>query len=114
MNLKQKIADHKCVVGSWLNTASPITAELMASIGFDFLTVDLEHCAIDLAVVQSLFQAMKAGNPTCIPLVRLPGHTYAETKRFMDAGAGGVIAPLINLPEQAEEIVQAVKYPPRG
>lgn len=114
MNLKQKIIDHHYVVGSWINTASPITAELMASTGFDFLTVDLEHCAIELSEVQSLFQAMKAGNPSCSPLARLQGHSYAETKRIMDAGAGGVIAPLINSPEQAEEIIQAVKYPPRG
>ncbi len=114
MNLKQKITDHHYVIGSWINTASPITAELMASTGFDFLTVDMEHCAIELGAVQSLFQAMKAGNASCTPLVRLQGHSYAETKRLMDAGAGGVIAPLINLPEQAEEIIQAVKYPPRG
>lgn len=113
-NLKNKIKDTKYVVGSWINTASPVVAELMASIGFDYLTVDAEHSAIDLTTVQALFQAIRSGSSSCTPLVRLPGHSYAETKRFMDAGAGGVIAPLINLPEQAEEIIRAVKYPPRG
>lgn len=101
-------------MGSWINTASPITAELMSSIGFDFLTIDLEHSAIDLPTVQLLFQAIKAGDPYCAPLVRLMGHDYAEIKRYMDAGAKGVIAPLINKPEEAEEVLQAVKYPPRG
>lgn len=114
VNLKQKIKDNKYVVGSWINSASPIVAELMASTGFDFLTVDVEHSAIDLGATQCLFQAIKAGNPLCAPLVRLKGHSYAETKRFMDAGADGIIAPLINSPEQAEEIIRAVKYPPQG
>lgn len=112
--LKQKITDNKYIVGSWINTASPIVAELMASVNFDYLTIDVEHSAIDLANVQSLFQAIRAGSPSCFPLVRLPDHSYAATKRYMDAGAGGVIAPLINRPEQAEEIIQAVKYPARG
>jgi len=113
-NLKQKIRNQQCLVGSWINTASPITAELMASIGFDFLTVDVEHSAIDIATVQLLFQAMRSGNPSCTPLVRLQGHSYSETKRYMDAGAGGVVAPLVNKPEEAEEVIHAVKYPPRG
>ncbi|HEY3248782.1 MAG TPA: aldolase/citrate lyase family protein [bacterium] len=102
------------VVGSWVNSASPIAAELMAAAGFDFLTVDAEHSAIDLPQAQVLFQAIRSGNPVCAPLVRLPGHDYATIKRYMDAGAGGVIAPLINTPEHAAEVVSAVKYPPQG
>lgn len=102
------------MIGSWINTASPIVAELMAVSGFDFLTVDVEHSAIDLVQTQVLFQAIRSGNPTCAPLVRLAGNIYAETKRFLDAGAAGVIAPFINSREQAQELVQSVKYPPDG
>ena len=61
-----------------------------------------------------LFQAIKAGNPECKPMVRLAGNSYDETKRYLDAGAMGVIAPLINTAEQAKELVRSVKYPPIG
>ena len=112
--LLQVLRTGSCVVGSWINTGSPIVAELMAAVGFDFLTVDAEHSAVDVPQAQVLFQAIRAGNPDCAPLVRLPGKDYATTKRYLDAGAVGVIAPLINSAEQARELVQAVKYPPQG
>lgn len=86
----------------------------MAACGFDFLAVDAEHSAVDLPQAQALFQAIRAGNPDCAPLVRLPGVDYAGTKRYMDAGAAGVIAPFVNTPEDAREVVRAVKYPPEG
>ena len=114
MNIKEKLANKQLCIGSWINTASPVVAELMSSTGFDFLTVDAEHSAIDLAGAQALFQAIKSGNPDCAPLVRLAGNIYAETKRYMDSGATGVIAPFINTAEQAMELVRAVKYPPDG
>lgn len=114
MNLKQKMTENRAVIGSWINSASPIVAELMATVGFDFLTVDVEHSAVDLVQAQALFQAMRSGNPQCAPLVRLAGNNYSETKRFLDAGAAGVIAPFINTAEQAHELIRAVKYPPLG
>jgi 2-keto-3-deoxy-L-rhamnonate aldolase RhmA len=101
MNIKEKLQESRPVLGSWLNTASPVVAELMATSGFDFLTVDVEHSPVDLPQAQSLFQAIKAGSAACAPLVRLAGNCYADNKRFLDAGASGVIAPLINNAEQA-------------
>lgn len=114
MFFKERLKDGQPVIGSWINTASPVAAELMATAGFDFLTVDVEHSAVDLVQTQALFQAIRSGNPGCAPLVRLAGNVYAETKRYLDAGAVGVIAPFINTGEQAEELVRAVKYPPIG
>lgn len=113
-NLRQVLQTGGYVVGSWINTCSPIVAELMAATGFDFLAVDVEHSAADVPQAQVLFQAICAGNPDCVPLVRLPGHDYATTKRYLDAGAIGVIAPLVNTAEQASEVVRAAKYPPQG
>jgi len=112
--LRQILQSDGHVIGSWINTGSPITAELMAVAGFDFLTVDVEHSAINVPQAQSLFQAIRSGNPDCTPLVRLPGNDYATTKRFLDAGASGVIAPLIRTADQAREVVSAAKYPPEG
>ena len=114
MLFRERLKDGQPVIGSWINTASPVAAELMATAGFDFLTVDVEHSAVDLVQAQALFQAIRSGNPGCAPLVRLAGNVYAETKRFLDAGALGVIAPFINSREEAEELVRAVKYPPMG
>jgi 2-dehydro-3-deoxyglucarate aldolase len=114
VNIRKLLQSGKPAIGSWINSASPIIAELMASTGFDFLTVDAEHSAVDLVQAQMLFQAIKSGNPQCAPLVRLAGNCYADTKRYLDAGASGVIAPFINTAEQARELIRSVKYPPVG
>jgi 2-dehydro-3-deoxyglucarate aldolase len=102
------------MIGSWINTASPIVAEIMSAAGFDFLVVDAEHSAVDVPQALQIFQAIKAGNPLCKPFVRLAGNQYSETKRYLDAGAVGVIAPLINTAEEAMELIRSVKYQPLG
>jgi len=112
--MRSRLASGVPMIGSWLNTASPIVAELMAACGFDFIAVDAEHSAVDLPRTQGLFQAIRSGNPDCAALVRLPGTDYSVTKRYMDAGAAGVIAPMVSTPEEAREVVRAVKYPPLG
>ena len=112
--LKEILKTRGFLLGSWLNSGSPVIAEIMAASGLDFVVADAEHSAIDVPQAQALFQAIKAGNPGCVPLVRLPGNSYAENKRYLDAGAMGVIAPLINTAEEARELVRSVKYPPLG
>ena len=102
------------IIGSWINTASPVVAEVMSASGFDYLVVDAEHSAVDMNDCLHLFQAIKAGNPNCKPMVRMPGNAYQDTKRYLDAGAMGVIAPLITTREEAELLVHSTKYPPQG
>jgi 2-dehydro-3-deoxyglucarate aldolase len=113
-NIREALNSGRQVVGTWLNSGSPILAELLACTGYDFVCVDLEHSAVDLPQAQQLFQAIVAGNPDCAPMARLHGVDYALVKRYLDAGARGVIGPLVNTPEQAELLVSAVKYPPAG
>jgi 2-dehydro-3-deoxyglucarate aldolase len=86
----------------------------MALCGYDFLTLDAEHSPLETGEVHRLAQAIRAGNPQCACLVRLPNTDYYTIKRYMDAGANGVIAPLVNCRAQAQEVVDAVKYPPHG
>lgn len=112
--IKKTIREKGFAIGSWINTASPIVAEIMAASDFDFLVMDSEHSAADIEKSLSIFQAIKAGNPECIPMVRLPGNSYSETKRYLDSGAMGVIAPLINTAEETKHLVESVKYPPFG
>lgn len=102
------------ILGSWVNSVSPIVTEIMSQSGFDFLCLDAEHSALDYYTSLQLFQAIKAGNPGCAPLVRMQGNKYADTKRYLDAGAIGVIAPLVNTKAEAEYLVESVKYPPKG
>lgn len=113
-SIRNRLRRGEPVIGSWINTASPVVAELMAAAGFDFLTIDAEHSPVDLLTALQLFQAIRSGNPACSPLARVPACSYSEMKRFMDAGASGIICPLVNTPEQAQEVVDAVRYPPEG
>ncbi len=113
-NLKKALQNNDTIVGTWCNSGSPIIAELLASCGFDFVCVDVEHSAVDLPQTQQLFQAITAGNPQCAPMVRLHGVDYALVKRYMDAGARGVVCPLITNRAETELLVSAVKYPPQG
>lgn len=112
--MRERIRSSQVVVGSWLCSGSPVVAELMAANGLDFLCVDAEHSAVDLPATQALFQAIRSGNRECAPLVRLHGVDYALVKRYMDAGARGVVAPLVCRREDAETLIKAVKYPPLG
>lgn len=113
-NLREALKQGRPVLGTWLNSGSPIIAEVLAQCGFDFVCVDAEHSAVDLPQTQQLFQAIKSGAPDCAAVVRLHGVDYSLVKRYLDAGARGVICPLINTRTDAELLVSAVKYPPVG
>ena len=85
-SLRKRLLAGESVIGSWINSGSPIVAELMAASGFDFLCVDAEHSAVDLPQVQPMFQAMESGRPGCAAVVRLHGVDYSFVKRYLDAG----------------------------
>lgn len=104
----------KPAIGSWLNTCSSEVGELMAGCGFDFLTVDAEHSSVDVPQIQHIFQGIRSGHHACDCLVRVHGIDYALVKRYLDAGANGIIAPLVETRADAELLVSATKYPPIG
>lgn len=112
--LKQKLKARDPIIGSWINTCSPVVAELMAEAGFDFLCVDAEHSPVDLPLAHQLFQAISSGNPHCAPLIRTHGIDYAFVKRYLDSGAHGVIAPMVRSIADVDTLVEAIKYPPIG
>ena len=112
--VRRRLLAGETVIGSWINSGSPIVAEMMAICGFDFLCVDVEHSAVDLPQAQQLLQAIKSGRAGCAAVVRLHGIDYAFAKRYLDAGAAGVVAPLVRTREEAELLVQPVRYPPQG
>ncbi len=102
----------RTTIGSWLQLADPSLAEIMARGGFDWLTIDLEHSATSITDAARL---IRIGDLAGVPmLVRLSGHDTEQAKRVLDAGASGIIVPMVNTPEEAERMVAAAHYPPRG
>jgi len=103
---------NKLTVGSWIQLGNTSVAEIMASAGFDWLVVDLEHSAIGLQRAEEIIRVIELKG--LVPLVRLSSNNPEQIKRIMDAGAHGVIVPMVNSVEQARAAVSAVKYPPIG
>jgi 4-hydroxy-2-oxoheptanedioate aldolase len=99
-------------VNGWLSIANAFTAEIMADQGYDSLTVDLQHGVIDYQTMVSMFQAMRASRVT--PLARVPWLDPGAIMQVLDAGAYGVICPMINTGDEAARLVSYVRYPPRG
>lgn len=112
MSLKSKFRNKEVTIGSWITLGHPSIAEIMAKAGFDWLTVDMEHSSITLHQAQHLIQIIELSG--CVPLVRVGVNDPNLIKRVMDAGAHGVIVPMVNSREEAESAVRSVKYPPYG
>src|SRR5262249_44224639 len=100
------------VVNGWLSIPTAFTAEVMAHQGFDSLTVDMQHGVVDYQVAVSMFQGIST--PGVVPRAGVPGNDPASLMKTLDAGAYGIICPMINTRAQAEALVAACKYPPRG
>jgi 2-dehydro-3-deoxyglucarate aldolase len=102
----------KLSIGSWIQIGHPAIAEIMASAGFEWLVVDLEHSAITLREAEDLIRVIDLKG--VVPLVRMSSNNPEQIKRIMDAGSHGVIVPMVNSPQDAEAAVAAVKYPAMG
>jgi 2-keto-3-deoxy-L-rhamnonate aldolase RhmA len=111
-SLKTRIARREVTVGSWITLGHPAIAEIMARSGFDWLTVDLEHSAITIGQTEELIRVIELAGVS--PLVRVGENNSATIKRVMDAGAHGVIVPMVNTREDAELALRSVQYPPTG
>lgn len=99
-------------VGTWLSLGSVYAARLMARVGFPWLTVDMEHSPIAWDEAALLFGAI--ADAGCVPLARVPQGEYQLIKRTLDAGAMGIVVPMVNTVEQAKAAIAAAKYPPEG
>lgn len=112
MSLKKRLQDRELTIGSWVTIGDPIVAEIMANAGFDWLTIDMEHSVISFEAAQNLIRCIDLCGVA--PLVRVGHNDPTIIKRVMDAGARGVIVPMVNSRSEAIKAVQAVKYPPEG
>ncbi len=110
--LKQRWQQGKATVNGWLAIPNGFSAEVMAQSGWDSVTVDLQHGVQDYLSMVACFQAMQA-HPV-VPMVRVPWNEPGIVGKVLDGGAYGVICPMVNTREQAEQFVASCMYPPRG
>ncbi len=111
-HVKRALKEGKPSVGTWLSWGSPLAIEALAEVGFDWLTVDWEHNPIGTDTLAQMLAAMRG--TSAAPFVRLPEGTHQNIKRVLDAGAWGIVAPMVNTVEEARIIARAAKHPPVG
>ncbi len=99
-------------IGSWMQLSHPSIAEVMGRSGYDWVAIDLEHGSFSNHQLPDLFRALELSGT--LPLVRLAEGKAKDCKLALDAGAGGVIVPMVESAEQLQEIVNQVCWPPAG
>lgn len=110
--VKAKLKRGEPTFGTWLSLGNLYAARVLARMGWDWLTLDLEHSPIDMDRAAAIFGAIAdAGG---VPLVRVPEGSHAWIKRVLDAGAMGIVVPMVDTVEQAQTAIAAAKYPPHG
>ena len=110
--LKQLWEGGKPAINGWLAIPSGFSAEVMAQAGWDSVTVDMQHGVQDYQTMVACFQAMQS-HPV-LPMVRVPWNEPGIIGKVLDAGAYGVICPMINTKAEAEAFVSYCRYPPAG
>jgi 4-hydroxy-2-oxoheptanedioate aldolase len=110
--LTRIIAGGGTVLNAWLAIANTFSAELMAHQGFDAVTIDLQHGPVDFQAAVGMLQAIST--TSAVPMVRVPWNEPILPAKLLDAGAYGIICPMINSKAEAEALVTACRYPPRG
>lgn len=109
---KQALLAGRSQLGLWMSMTSPYSAEMCATVGFDWLLIDTEHAPNDL---RSVLAALQAVAPYRSQAVVRAGHNDAvEIKRLLDVGAQNLLIPMVDTPEQAAAAVAATRYPPHG
>jgi 2-keto-3-deoxy-L-rhamnonate aldolase RhmA len=110
--VKQALKEGRPVIGVTITTTSPDVAATLASSGFDFLWIEMEHSPLTLETVRSMILATRGMK--AMPFTRVPVNEPWMAKRVLDAGSLGVMFPFTSTRELAEQAVKACKYPPLG
>src|SRR3984957_4081916 len=110
--LGERMAGEGRALCAWVTMNEPAVAEALAREAFDAIVLDMQHGAIDFdGAMRSILAVALAGKPT---IARVPVGGFALASQLMDAGAGGILAPMINSGEDARRLVEFVKFPPLG
>lgn len=111
-SLKQKLIKRELSIGSWLTIPHQAVIEILSTAEFDWLTIDMEHAAISIETIMNLIGHIQGNGMQA--LVRVSKNEEVPIKRVLDAGADGVIIPMIRNKKEAIQAVNFVKYPPVG
>src|SRR6266403_3121778 len=110
--VKAKLRAGQPSFGTWLSLGNLFATRVLARMGFDWLTLDIEHSAIDWSQATTIFAAI--ADAGCVPLARVPEGSHHYIKRVLDAGAGGIVVPMVDTVEPAKIAIAATYYPPTG
>lgn len=110
--LRKALLTRELTLGSWIQIGHPAVAEIFARVGFDWICVDLEHGAIDLETMTNIFRTLEAFD--AVPVARLPINDPVWIHRSLDAGAMGLIIPMVKTAQEIDTAIRMAKYPPRG
>jgi 4-hydroxy-2-oxoheptanedioate aldolase len=110
--LKEIFKQGGSAINGWLQIPNSFTAELMANQNWDSLTLDMQHGVIDYSHAISMLQAISTTD--VVPLARVNWNEPGQIMKILDAGAYGIICPMVSNRKEAENFVQACMYPPRG
>lgn len=111
--LKKKFKNRELIFGGWASIGQPQIVEAFCLINkFDFVSIDIEHGAIDYELCIRLISTIQGQNKCCLP--RIDSHNRSMIKRLLDFGADGIIVPMIETYEELKSIISYIKYPPIG
>jgi 2-keto-3-deoxy-L-rhamnonate aldolase RhmA len=108
----EKLRSGQPAVGSWLTLCSPVAAEAMAHVGWDWLMVDVEHSPVGFETMVNCFRATQLGGAA--PLARVPWNDTIWIQRTLDAGAFGLVVPMVNSADDARAAVANMRYATKG
>ena len=110
--LKKIFSEGKAVVNGWLQIPNSFSAEVMAHQGWDSLTIDMQHGAIDYPNALQMLQGISTTD--VVPMARINWNEPGQIMKILDAGVYGIICPMVSNRKEAEKFVQACLYPPKG
>lgn len=111
-SVRHRLKQGEATFGTWLTLPDPVAARLLAASGFDWITVELEHTPTTFETAALSYAMIAAGG--CVPLARVPINSFENIKRVLDTGAWGIIVPMVNSRAEAEAVVMASRFPPKG
>jgi len=110
--VRTKLHSGEPTIGCFLGLGSPHVAELLAHAGYDWLVLETEHSAVDIGQVEHMMMAMEGTRAN--PIVRVPTAEPIVIQRALDAGAMGILVPMVRTADEVQDIVSATRYPPVG
>ena len=110
--LKNKLNNNELTIGSWITIGHPSIPEILSNSSFDWLTIDMEHNSIDNSMMQNLISVIQSKDIAA--LVRVSKNEEVAIKHALDAGADGIIVPMVKNKDDARKAIEYAKYPPLG